>query len=154
MRVLKHAQLDAFLQQVYSDKETSKAFLQDEVLPYCLRKPGAPTLKSLEKLSELNVSEYEVLWPGHHLWRNIGYPNESYAPSNLVKWINDNAERTVKKHAVAFKECGLELSDDQISLLSRLIALDYLSDAVRGKFYLNKGSDISYYRELAVNTLK
>ncbi|MGY0216829.1 hypothetical protein ACWJJH_05505 [Endozoicomonadaceae bacterium StTr2] len=152
--VLASAELEQFLLKVYGTPESSKAFLYDEVLPYCLRRPGYESPRSTQVLVNFQPDVYANDFPRHHLWKNIGFKNENSTDKSVVGWVNEHAEATEHIHDSGFRSCGLVLSREQLRILSRMIALDYLSNAVRGRFYLAKGSEITYYRQLAVETLR
>ena len=145
------AQPEAFLKKIYESSDTACFFLVKEVLPHCLRRTDVASIRELQTLSP---AVYAQRWPYHHFWKNIGYASADKASPELLHWLKQTALQTEALNAAGFRHCGLFLSAEQIKELSRLIALDYLSNLVRGRLYFEAGSKLTYFRKMAVDSVR
>ncbi|AMO57125.1 hypothetical protein GZ77_00540 [Endozoicomonas montiporae] len=146
--VIKHDQLQAFLQRVYSENPGCPTFMTSELLLYGLRGVSSSTLNVLEQLSP---DDYRRIIAQHHWWKNLGYDSQASAPEPVQQWLSKCTRTGHSDHLATLDSCGLSLNRAQMDAFGQLIGLSYLSNTVRGLYYRIMKRKNTHYRQLAVD---
>ena len=102
----------------------------------------------------MTPDQIRSIYNASHYWNNIGYSDASQAPAELKQWIQQQSTRILPHIHTMASVNDLMLSDPQRQQLSQLMILEYLSEAVRGLYYSRQHATLSFYRQLAVKTLR
>lgn len=129
-------------------------FLKKEFIPYVIRETRPIHELSLQTLGDYSSDFYQRFLVNHYFWNDLGYPGMVEVPERIQDWIIQSVPAIKKINQLALGTCRANLPLDKFSFVSQLIALDYLSNAVRGLYYQNHQGQLHRYRKLAVETLQ
>ena len=118
-----------------------------------MRKEGASSISSIRELEQQSTEVLKQVYQNHHGWKNIGFTEMSAATPSITKWINSAAQATESISKAALKDCRVSLQPDQLKVVSQMITLDYLTNAVKGQFYHSLGVPLTHYRLMALGSL-
>ncbi|MRI32847.1 hypothetical protein EOPP23_07595 [Endozoicomonas sp. OPT23] len=145
--------MQAFLTKALDAHSGCSAFIRKDILEYGTRYQNRQMARSLSALSNISTISYERLLQTHHWWINLGFESDQEVPDSIWQWIDRKARESQPMIAHGLMECSVKLSPSQLELFSKLVALNYLDNTVRGIFYSKQGSRLTRFRSLAVNTL-
>ncbi len=145
--------MQTFLVKAIGAQPGCSSFIRKDILEYGTRYQNRQMARSLPALSNISVTNYERLLQTHHWWTNIGFENNQEVPEVILQWVDRKAKENQPIVNQGLMACSVKLSPPQLALFSKLVALNYLDNTVRGLFYSKQGSRLTRFRSLAVNTL-
>ena len=149
-----------FLSRVYEvsgggQVSTCSPFLKDDFIPYAINEKMPISKLSLGNLNDHPTEFYQRLLVNSHFWNDIGYNSMVEVPERIQDWLARSVKATETLNKLAIHACHARLPRDKFTFVSQLIALSYLSDAVKGLYYkYHDGQLRDRYIKLAVETLK
>ena len=152
-QVIKKNGISRFLIKAYGENPGCSVYFQQEFIPYAMRKEGASSINSIRELEQQSTEALKQVYQNHHGWRNIGFTGMDTATSSITTWINSAAQATESISKAALKDCRVSLKTDQLKIVSQMITLDYLTNAVKGQFYHSLGVPLTHYRLMALESL-
>ena len=131
-------------------------YLYERFLEHCINHSLSKTnaITSLEELKNKPPAFYRTLLKSHRYWTFTGYESMRTVPRRILQWLDKNAKGIEAIVHKSFKKCDVILSSPQLTEISLLLTLQYLSYAVEGLYYKGQLSQVTYYRKLAVDSLK
>lgn len=149
LSALKSLDLSVFFAALNQSQKNLEDYWLNEYLQYSFRMVDA---KSFQQVVALTPAQLESLYEQSHFWKNLGFLYES-RPNELDWWINNQlpfAKKLVSDYLVSKK---ISACPKQCRLFAKLCCLDVLSNAVRGLYYAQRGTKLTFYRQLAVDNL-
>ena len=145
--------IQAFMLKVISAQPGCPAYFRKDIIEYGTRYQNRQMARSPSALSNISAANYELLLQTHHWWINLGFESSQEVPDTVWQWVDRKAREINPIVSQGLKSCAVKLSPSQLELFSKLVALNYLENAVRGLFYSKQGTRLTRFRSLAVNTL-
>ena len=152
-QVIKKNDINRFLIRAYGENPGCPVYFQQEFIPYAMREDGLPAINSLRELEQQTSQALEQIYTRHHGWRSIGFTHINAVSESVTAWIISAAQATESISKTALEDCQITLQPDQLRIVSQMIALDYLTNAVKGQFYHSQGVPLTHYRSMALESL-
>jgi hypothetical protein len=146
---LKSLDVSVFFAALNQSQKNMEDYWSNEYLQYSFRMIDA---KSFQQVAALTPAQLESLYEQSHFWKNLGFFYES-RPKELDRWISIQQPFAEKLIADYLIEKKISASPKQCQLFAKLCCLDVLSNAVRGMYYSKKGAKLTFYRQVALETL-